>query len=145
MRKPIGIMTAVILLALTSCSGSFIDPGMMDMENGGMGGSGNGNGSENSTGGNGGGGNTWSKLTAGTGMWISNGTLLSFFIEDGKKRVKVDLWNSYPVSVSGNTISIGGGSSDTLTITFKTNTTMTLSNGKSEFARKLEGTYTRYQ
>jgi hypothetical protein len=139
MRKSMCITAAVVLLALTSCNGSFIDPGMMDMEGGG--GSGNSMGASGGGGGGGsGGGSTWSKLTAGTGIWIGegdNGSLLQFYDEDGGRWVRISLFYSATVSVNGNTITIDG---DNMTIKFNSSTTMTLSNG-TDYLRSLEGTY----
>jgi len=94
-----------------------------------------------------GGGDTWSKLTSGTGKWIKTGSvdkdILYFFEKDGKKKIDIDGWEPGMFSISGNTINIGGGSSDTATITITSDTTMTISDGKSGYMKNFEGTYTK--
>ena len=70
-RKLFFILTTVVLLMATACSGSFIDPGMADTDQGssnsmGNGGGGFGGGGGGGYGGGGGGGGGWSSSLSGT-------------------------------------------------------------------------------
>ena len=163
------LLACAALWGLSSCEGAYMDPGAMGMMGGGgLGGlfggdhgedddgssgkgSSGGGSSSGSSGGSSGGSGTWSKLTAGTGTWVSTECVLRFFVKEGKNRVDIrdNLADDHPweqmVSVSGNTLNIGGGSFDTLTVAFtSSDTVMTLSNGKSDFAKDYEGTYMKY-
>jgi hypothetical protein len=158
------LLLAVGLLGLSSCEGSFIDPGASEMMDGGFGGGGS------SGGGGGGGGELWSRLTAGSATWKKDNSSISmsftkikedrtygycelsmsstsgsYTYEDEKVYVKLngakDPWfGNLPGSKN---ISFGGGSSDTGTLTFSSNTAMTISGITSSWGSRFNGSYTR--
>jgi hypothetical protein len=124
----LGILAVLLVFTMT----------VVGCDEGTVGGNTNGNGNDN-------GNDTWSKLTAGSGSWqnVDSDVILRFSGDTYKHWG----WNDdgmATISVSGNTIRYGGGL-ESLTVTFITNTKMTLSDmtDKGGDYRKLEGTYNR--